>query len=532
MDSKASSPSRRSLRDLAPGSIVARTTLAIIVLSLLVGLVFGGAAAGLIQHNETERQQKRLNELLATVESTISIACFVGDTALAREIGEGLMSNHIVSGVYIATTTATLYRQSRSGDADTGETLAISRKVASPFDAGEIVGEVRIQAATADIQAEAWAYTRFIVLVLALEVALVAASVAWVVFNLITRPIKGISDELHRLEVRTGVHLQVPLGNRQDEIGRLVSDVNALIGELTQLLDTERTLRLEREASERRLALIFEKVDAGIFEIDAEGGLRSWNPSFLRTLGELPDPPSLKTMLGRHASRLEELIRSSLASGTLREEDFELEGSDGGKWVELSLTPVGDDLLQGVINDISERKNTELAAQRLAARDTLTGLLNRRGFDLGLAAAFEQKRQNPQLAIAVMLIDLDYFKQVNDTYGHAAGDITLRFAAATLEATVRRSDLVARSGGDEFSVILIDIDSPERASAIADAIIAALRQPIDIGDGVQVRIGASIGVAMVKTSGDSPAAVLRRADEAMYVAKGAGRCQARFASPD
>src|SRR3546814_18893820 len=88
-------------------------------------------------------------------------------------------------------------------------------------------------------------------------------AVAWVVYNLITRPIKSISDELHRLELRTGMRLRVPRRNKQDELGRLVSDVNALISKLTSLIDTERKLRLERETSERRLSLIFEKVDAG-----------------------------------------------------------------------------------------------------------------------------------------------------------------------------------------------------------------------------------------------------------------------------
>ncbi|HSW12204.1 MAG TPA: diguanylate cyclase [Solimonas sp.] len=520
------------MRALFPGSIVARTTVAIIALALLVGLVFGSAAAVLIQRGEKERLGARLGELLSTVETTARIACFVQDTALAREIGTGLMNNHVVAGVRIVSDKAPLYEQRRSeAPKAADETIAISRKLTSPFNERETVGEIWLYASAAEIQAQAWTYTRFILLVLALEVALVAAAVAWVVFNLITRPIKGISDELHRMETRTGLRLHVPQGNQQDEIGRLVGDVNALIAELTGLIDTERRLRIEREQSERRLALIFEKVDAGIFEVDATGRLRSWNPAFARTLGTPAQPPDLHALLPQQEEPLNELIRQSLDSGELREADLQLKDAAGGpdKWIEISLTPVDQDMLQGVINDITGRKRTEMAAQHLATRDTLTGLLNRRGFDQALSAARARRLRDPGLEIALLLIDLDFFKQVNDRHGHEAGDTVLRRVAAVLEQAVRRTDHVGRFGGDEFAIVLIGVDEPARAGQIAEAIIAALREPIPIGEDLQAQIGASIGITFAGGDSDSSAAMLRRADEAMYAAKQAGRSQARLA---
>lgn len=512
------------MRTLFFGSIVARTTASIIALGLVLGAVFSGLAAWSIHQSEQARLQARLGELLSTVESTVSIACFVRDGALAKEIGAGLMSNQAVAGVRIITDSTTLYAQSRPTNTPDAENITISRTIHSPFNKKEVVGEISLYAAKADIQAQAWTYTRFIVLILGLVVMLVAASVAWVVFNLITRPIKGISDELHRLEVRTGVHLHVPQGNAQDEIGRLVSDVNALIVELTTLLDTERTLRLEREASERRLALIFEKVDAGIFEVDADGMLHTWNPAFTRTLGPPPKPPLLGALMPEHRQRLDQLIHQCLDSKLSGGVDFELTGEveGGSKWVELSLTPVNQDVLQGVINDITGRKRAELAAQQLATRDTLTGLLNRRGLDIGLAAAFERRRAEPDIVIALLLVDLDFFKAVNDTYGHSAGDTVLRAVSSVLERSVRRTDLVARSGGDEFIAVLVGIDGPDKAAAIANSIVDALAQPIDIGNGV-VQIGASIGVAMVEPADDSPRTALNLADAMMYAAKQAGR---------
>lgn len=523
------------MRTLFPGSIVARTTVAIIALAMLVGLVFGSAASVLIQRGEKERLQARLGELLSTVESTARIACFVQDAALAREIGTGLMSNRAIDRVRIVTGSNTLYEERRAGGTAqaSNSTIAISRKVSSPFDESEVVGEIWLYASAAEIQAQAWTYTRVILLVLVLEVTLVAVAVAWVVFNLITRPIKSISDELHRMETRTGLHLHVPQGNQQDEIGRLVGDVNALIAALTGLVETERTLRVEREQSERRLSMIFEKVDAGIFEVDAAGMLRSWNPAFVRTLGPPPQPPSLHALLPLQEAQLNGLIRDSLASGELRETDLQLTDAAAGpdKWFEISLTPVDQNMLQGVINDITERKRAEMDAQHLATCDTLTGLLNRRGFDQALAVAFGRRQLHPELQIALMLIDLDFFKQVNDTHGHEAGDTVLRTVAAVLEQAVRRTDHVGRLGGDEFAIVLVGIDETAKAEQIAASVIAELCKPIPIGEDRSARIGASIGLAFAGDGGESAAALLRRADEAMYAAKQAGRGQVRLAPP-
>jgi diguanylate cyclase (GGDEF)-like protein/PAS domain S-box-containing protein len=522
-------------RALLPGSIVARTTLSIIVLATLVGTLVASAGAWMILRSEQDHMRARLDQLLATVESTASVACFVRDEALAREIANGLMSNRVISGVRIVSESGVLNEQSRPGAAprSSAQTLSISRKVRSPFNPSEVVGEIWLYADQADIQAQAWVYTRFVVMVLAFEVVMVALGVAWVVFNLVTRPVRGISDELHRLEVRTGVRLRVPHGNERDEIGRLVGDVNQLIATLTTLLDTEHRLHMERKASERRLALIFEKVDAGIFEVDTDGLLHSWNPAFVRTLGKPPDPPSLRVMMSGQAQRLNDLINQSLTSDAPCGADFELnvEQRQGtAKWVELSLTLVADHRLQGVVNDITERKRAELAAEQLAERDALTGLLNRRGMDLGLAAAFERRLREPGLGIAVLQLDLDYFKQVNDRYGHEAGDTVLRHVATVLKGAVRHTDLVARPGGDEFTLVLMGPDSVDKPRAIAQNIIDTLRQPIDIGGGAQASIGASIGIALVGGAGESPATVLHRADEAMYAAKAAGRNRAHFAS--
>jgi diguanylate cyclase (GGDEF)-like protein/PAS domain S-box-containing protein len=529
--------SRRWLHRFTPDSIVARTTLSILALSLLLGLIFMAGASVRAQKNEEARLKVGLQELLSTVESTISIACFLGDATLAKEIAQGVLSNHSVTAVRISAGGSTLYESPRAAAtaaAHSGFTV-ISRMIYSPFDKTTRVGEVSLYASNAEIRSQARRYSSNTALVLGLQVALVAAAVALVVFLLITRPIKGISDELHRLQVSTGMQLRIPRGNKTDEIGRLVCDVNALIGRLSALLHTERDLRIEHQAQERKMKLIFEKAETGIFVIDPSGILQSWNPAFARILelaAQTPgNPQTLQELLAPHGLQVDELLQRCLATREPGEIDLELcrTGSPSSEWIELSVNPIGPTILQGVLNDITERKRRELSTRRLATHDALTGLLNRRGIASSLSDLFNHSSPKRLSETALLQIDLDYFKQVNDTFGHEAGDRVLSHVARILEECVRRSDIVGRHGGDEFLAVLVGVETPAKAQQIADSMIARISQPIDLGNGNYAHVGASIGIAIPTDRGDTADTVLRRADSAMYEAKQSGRAQARFA---
>ena len=157
-------------------------------------------------------------------------------------------------------------------------------------------------------------------------------------------------------------------------------------------------------------------------------------------------------------------------------------------------------------------------------RDSITGLLNRRGLDGALNAALASVSESKQLAL--LLVDLDYFKAVNDTFGHAAGDLVLREVASVLAQCVRRTDIVGRSGGDEFVVLLPGIEGAYKAEEIAANIIAGLHKPIAVGDGKFAHVGASIGIALTGPTREPAAELMRRADVAMYAAKQAGRGRA------
>jgi len=180
----------------------------------------------------------------------------------------------------------------------------------------------------------------------------------------------------------------------------------------------------------------------------------------------------------------------------------------------------------GVSQDITERKRQEEEARFLAYHDTLTGLPNRRLLDDRLRQAiFLAQRRDSR--IALMVVDLDHFKQVNDALGHRAGDAVLREAAHRVSGCLRKADTLARHGGDEFVVVIPDLQQEGDCQVVAEKILRALVPPFQV-DGRDFVIGASIGVSLYPLDAGDGEALLRNADVAMYRAKQLGRNNYRF----
>jgi diguanylate cyclase (GGDEF)-like protein len=174
-------------------------------------------------------------------------------------------------------------------------------------------------------------------------------------------------------------------------------------------------------------------------------------------------------------------------------------------------------ILRGILQDVTERRElTRIKYQ--AGHDVLTGLVNRAALLAELEAALRNRRRQPERGFAVHFVDLDHFKEVNDSLGHLAGDAVLKGVAERLREATREDDLVARLGGDEMVVLQKHLTSVAAAETLASRIIASIGRPMEVA-GRQLTLGASIGVAMADPATESAEELLSRADRAMYRAK-------------
>ncbi len=295
-------------------------------------------------------------------------------------------------------------------------------------------------------------------------------------------------------------------------------------------------------SSEARFRLLSETAADVVILIDAEGIIRYASPSSMDLLGFTPD-----NLVGRPARSLMDPnhLEFFLSAGPalLMGSPFTAEGrmvrADGTSvWVANSTSAVIDPEsgraieYRTSVRDITERKRLEAELVRQALHDPLTGLANRMLLQSRLLdATTHDERTEPDSAaaeVAVLLLDLDGFKEVNDTYGHAIGDEVLRVVAARLSALTRPSDTLARTGGDEFVVLCPATDSTG-AVLIGERCVAAISQPMII-NGITVRLGASVGVAHHTGAGADPDSLLLDADGAMYTAKQRGRGQVALAN--
>ncbi|GHB17485.1 sensor domain-containing diguanylate cyclase [Salinicola rhizosphaerae] len=510
-----------------------RATAAILLIVVILGVIFLALGIYLRTLSVEREQSDRIQELLTTVERTAQVGCFLGDAKLTQEVVDGLLSNDIVSSVTVRVGSGAVLASGSSGSGGPAST-AISRVIYSPFDAEDAVCNIKLLPDQQQIDALVNKASLFIALALALQLTGIGICVVLVVVRFVTRPITSISHRLSELEAETGQKLKAPRGNRGDEIGQLVVSVNAMIDNLVQSLGEERRLRLEREIEERRYRAIFDTVDAGLFELDDGGRIRVANPAF-RRLFDIPlshdltrEPLLLASCISEGAPEPSELFEAKAGGRDERQWEVGIGDEALRRWVNLSLSPLGVGRLQGVAQDITARKEASDAAERMAVTDPLTGLGNRRGFERRLAVMSRHHRLYPERRHALLMLDFDHFKQINDTYGHHAGDRVLRRVGGILANLIRQRDYVARLGGDEFVVLLEGCADRDDVERLLMRFMEQLQTPVRMRDGEEVTVGASVGIAMLGLDTDDPQQALQYADMAMYAAKRAGRSTWRF----
>ncbi|HEX7241999.1 MAG TPA: GGDEF domain-containing protein, partial [Longimicrobiaceae bacterium] len=295
--------------------------------------------------------------------------------------------------------------------------------------------------------------------------------------------------------------------------GPILSPGGKVLGVVGVVHDITERRRVEEE--NLRLAAFPREIPNPVVECGADGRVTYHNPAAARAAAEL-DAGDVRSLLPpTHAH----LVRTALESGRAIRG---VEVSSAGRilsWTYHPHPPLG--LVHLFAEDVTAQRGIEEQLRHEALHDPLTGLPNRHLFLEHLARAILRARERDDYLFAVLFLDLDRFKLVNDGLGHHVGDELLGVVARRIRGALRAEDTVARFGGDEFAVLLTDIGDPALADGAAERIQRAIAAPVNL-DGYEVFTSASIGIALSSTAYGRPEYLLRNADMAMYRAKAAG----------
>ncbi|MFN8041123.1 MAG: diguanylate cyclase [Acidimicrobiales bacterium] len=286
----------------------------------------------------------------------------------------------------------------------------------------------------------------------------------------------------------------------------------------------------ERERAQLQRDIV-DSVSAPMVVVDGTGVVVTGNPAWDRLLDGRDEGgtaaagrPYQEVLGGRVVAGSEPLgsVLTDVLDGRRDGGDAEIAVDQDGRrrWLTVRVSPLTSGLGGAVVihEDVTDRKRSQDELAFKASRDALTGLLNRPAVEEEVATALEVLRED-HIGVSLLFIDLDDFKDVNDTYGHATGDAVLRAVARRIQAAVRTEDRVGRLGGDEFLAVLRGVGDPAVAGATADRILALLDEPVHVGD-VALRVRASVGVATADdVDGLDATTLVDQADRAMYHAK-------------
>ncbi|HVL70685.1 MAG TPA: EAL domain-containing protein [Beijerinckiaceae bacterium] len=371
-----------------------------------------------------------------------------------------------------------------------------------------------------------------------IAITLIAAMCAFVgvfwVTQTISRPVLQVSAAMNRL---AGGDLEAEIAptDRADEIGTLFAAARGYRESLTRIMALS-----ERSETERgRFAAALANMTQGLCMFDAGQRLIVCNAQYA-AMYDLPDrltqPGTSLDALSAHRIAVGNAPKDAETTARQRLADafagvpqtYKIELRDG-RTIRLTRKPLPEGGFVSTHEDITEAVQAEATIAHMARHDALTGLPNRVLFREELERALGRVRRGE--CMAVLCLDLDHFKSVNDTLGHPIGDALLKAVAERLRRCVRETDTIARLGGDEFAIVQVTTDQPGQALALAQRLIETVAVPYDL-DGHQVVIGTSVGIALAPADGTEPDMLLKNADMALYRAKADGRGACRFFEPE
>lgn len=397
-------------------------------------------------------------------------------------------------------------------------------------DPGTVLGAVSMEISLSRVEETVRAFGRNAAMV-ALAMCVPLGLFIWYFISfLVSRPLRKMTEGMNRIADGDVDEPALLPCNGDDEMAVAAGAFNRVMGKARDLIQQQRLSRL-----------VFENALEGITVTDAQSRIQMVNRAFTETTGyEAQEvigqtPAVLKSGHQDHAfySTFWNALREN---GEWRGEIWNRrkDGTVYAEWLNVNAVRNSHGVVEhyvAMFSDITERKRQEERITFQAFHDALTGLPNRLLFGDRLEQAIAQAQRHTERTPALMFLDLDRFKQINDTLGHDAGDLLLREVAARLRKCVRATDTVARLAGDEFVVLLPEISTEEAAREVGEKILSSMNEPVDLGAESRV-VTTSIGISMYPRDGQDADTLLKKADTAMYQVKTTGRAGMVFYSSE
>ncbi len=522
------------------GKSLAIRLIVTLALSALLAIVLGSAVLYQVQFKaELENINNNLQALAKTAQQSAAISAYLSDKELAREIITGLAGNDIVDGVLIISNERVLHSGGKI--TQNGSNLSQRYTLNFPFIDGEVVGELIINPNSDFMQQRAGDNATDFVFSMALyTLILIGLLIALLIWQ-ITSPIKLLAMQMAELKPGTSNRLNYPKSHQNNELGKLVDGVNRILKSSQDALLEQHKLRQFVEKLQNQSRLVFDHSSTSIALIDFTGKTRTANTSFKKLFGEkyfqasAKHPPAQLSEFFVDEELFSQMMKKALLAKHPIGEDLQAKTDDEeeGRWFHCVFAKVNDKSLGSFVElimyDTSERARDEQQGKRSAQYDPLTKLLNRRAGIERMQSALENAYAEGSKC-ALLMIDLDKFKLINDVQGQEAGDQVLQEIARRMHTCVRGEDMIIRWGGDEFVIFIEGSRGKLDPVPIAKKIVKNLPTPIDLTSGKQVTVGASVGISRFPENSDDLVELIEIADQKMYEVKNQGRNGYQIAS--